>query len=876
MPKLNKNAILTTSVAIGVVIILIISVYFLFTIRMAGKNMTSIYDDRVLPLLQLKEVSDAYNNNLNAVHKTIYGMINPDSALTVLSFSSHQIASGWNDYLKTYLTPEEKQLIQHTLVLKLEVDVLFSRIATILNMSNRSSKDSLLQQIVAHELYQKTESLESYINKLVVLQTKESGILKSLTESIFVRITYLVFFVTGMCILVSWLIAYKHRLENLVIRQTRDLEKQNDALNTAYEELQTTNEELDVVNEELYTTNEELAAVNEQLLDSNQGLETLVNERTHDLEESEKQYRYIVDRSPVGIFQRTLDGNYTFFNQALVNIFECDTLKSFLERYGEISKRWYEPDKLLQFRNLLLENNEVNGFELQSQLIDGRFKWLSLSASFDSETSLLNGFVQDITQEKLKEISIRETEAKIRAIFDLSYGFIGLLTPEGNIVEANNTSLEFAGISYDDVIGKPFWETPWWNHSRDTQKQIINAVKLAAKGETVRFETTHPGKNGINIIVDFSIKPVKDEKGNIIWLIPEGRDITERKLSEIYLKESQIKLSSIINSTTDMIWAVEPVTFKIIMFNVALEKYYNEQGLNISVGMDPEHLLLPPYDEVWNEFYRRALREEHFEEEYKTVAMHQYLYLRFNLLINDGKVFGISVFAHNITGRKLAEEKLRLSESIMERQILNSVIETEERERMNFSQELHDGLGPLLSAAKMYVQLLGKPKTKLIRDDIMKDIEKLLEESSKTVREISFKLSPHILQNYGLPEALKAFAEKIKETSPIAYKIEYGEMKRFNDKMEIIVYRIICECITNTIKHAQADRIYIKMDLTSNSLAVDYHDNGKGFDVDNVSLTGIGLLNIKSRIKSLNGSMSIISLPEDGTTISFKINTNVT
>src|SRR5262249_2334022 len=96
-----------------------------------------------------------------------------------------------------------------------------------------------------------------------------------------------------------------------------------------------------------------------------------------------------------------------------------------------------------------------------------------------------------------------------------------------------------------DVIGSPFWETPWWTGSPESQQRLKEAIPRAAKGEFVRFEAEHfagdPGRS--KIIVDFSIKPVRDEAGEVIYLLPEGRDITEKKLAEEEIARKNRELS---------------------------------------------------------------------------------------------------------------------------------------------------------------------------------------------------------------------------------------------------------------------------------------------------------------------------------------------
>ncbi|MDD2301895.1 MAG: PAS domain S-box protein [Eubacteriales bacterium] len=137
--------------------------------------------------------------------------------------------------------------------------------------------------------------------------------------------------------------------------------------------------------------------------------------------------------------------------------------------------------------------------------------------------------VRDVTERRRSEMALRESEQKFRAIFDQTFQFIGLMTTDGVITEANRTALEFAGLSESDVLNKPFWETHWWTHSKELQGQLRLAVKKSAQGEFVRFEATHPAADGSLHHVDFSIKPVLNDAGEVVLLIAEGRDITDRK-----------------------------------------------------------------------------------------------------------------------------------------------------------------------------------------------------------------------------------------------------------------------------------------------------------------------------------------------------------
>ncbi|MGB5716011.1 MAG: PAS domain S-box protein [Gammaproteobacteria bacterium] len=139
---------------------------------------------------------------------------------------------------------------------------------------------------------------------------------------------------------------------------------------------------------------------------------------------------------------------------------------------------------------------------------------------------------RDISERLRAARELEESERRFRAIFNSTYQFIGLLKPDGTILEANQTALDFIGLTNADVVGKPFWETPWWTHSPQLQKRLRERLLEAAQGKQVRFEAEHVGKNGQRIDVDFSLKPVLNEQGEIVLLIPEGHDISERKHAE--------------------------------------------------------------------------------------------------------------------------------------------------------------------------------------------------------------------------------------------------------------------------------------------------------------------------------------------------------
>ena len=169
------------------------------------------------------------------------------------------------------------------------------------------------------------------------------------------------------------------------------------------------------------------------------------------------------------------------------------------------------------------------------------------TAELDATNKRLIG---EIDERKRTEEALRQSEQKFRSIFDQTFQMIGVLTIDGVVLQVNKTALQFAGTTEEAVIGKLFWETPWWTHSVELQQRVRAAVQEAAGGKLVRFEATHTMQNGQVRYIDFSLKPVTDIKGRVVRLIPEGRDITERKQAEEDLRHYKDQLEGTVQQRT--------------------------------------------------------------------------------------------------------------------------------------------------------------------------------------------------------------------------------------------------------------------------------------------------------------------------------------
>jgi signal transduction histidine kinase len=208
-------------------------------------------------------------------------------------------------------------------------------------------------------------------------------------------------------------------------------------------------------------------------------------------------------------------------------------------------------------------------------------------------------------------------------------------------------------------------------------------------------------------------------------------------------------------------------------------------------------------------------------------------------------------------------KKVEQEKRDMEKNLLNAIIQAEETERKRFAKDLHDGLGPILSTVKLSLSSLSRIEKEDQMKKILRNSDMAIDEAIKSIREISNNLSPHILNNFGLTKAIRNFINKINysETFQIKFVSNLSD-DRFESNTEVVLYRVLCELINNTIKHAEASLISISLEKTDGMILCCYKDNGKGYDINkltNNQLSGMGNSNMITRINSLNGRFDLTS-----------------
>jgi signal transduction histidine kinase len=210
-------------------------------------------------------------------------------------------------------------------------------------------------------------------------------------------------------------------------------------------------------------------------------------------------------------------------------------------------------------------------------------------------------------------------------------------------------------------------------------------------------------------------------------------------------------------------------------------------------------------------------------------------------------------------------DRLNRQRILMQKRILTAVLRTEEKSRSRFSRELHDGLGPLLSSAKMSLSALLKEERASMQTEIINNTTYVIDEAIRSLREISNNLSPQVLNDFGLARGIENFVARSipKRGTQIQFHTNLHD-ERFDADIEVILYRVICELINNSLKHAACTLIELNLLLRDEVLTLDYRDNGRGFDPTKRTNEGMGLSNIASRVHAVNGTCHITGTKGQG------------
>jgi len=331
----------------------------------------------------------------------------------------------------------------------------------------------------------------------------------------------------------------------------------------------------------------------------------------------------------------------------------------------------------------------------------------------------------------------------------------------------------------------------------------------------------------------------------------------ENKLLVAQLQERNNQFLTIFNHSTDGI---------VIFRNNGTIIQANPAFINIMhcQSNEPSTLRNSTNEEIAESFENQMLLA--FQNNLKTIDFQiekspKHIEVNFSLVEYNGMPAAIGIL-RDITERRLSNRKT-----------FNMVMNAEERERNRLASDLHDGIGPILSTVKMYIEWLSNKERSGDPDQILSLAHNSIDEAIVQVRNISHDLSPHVLEKFGLATGLQSHIDLLKHTTPTEFILNANLKRRLSKIAELTLYKALKECIANSVKHAQAKNVFIILTQNDHYTSVVYTDNGCGFDLENKLQTskGIGLYNIKNRIESLGGKVDILSASGMGTRIKMEV-----
>jgi PAS domain S-box-containing protein len=705
----------------------------------------------------------------------------------------------------------------------------------------------------------------------------------------------------------------------------------------------------------------------------------------------------ILQHIPIGVVIADSNGRIIFCNQALREMHGPEFHES---RNVSEYARWNphrpdgspcEPDRVPMAR--ALRGESVRGEAMLFPRPGGAWMHVSVNASplYGPKGEILFGLltVEDVSDLKEAERAMRKGEQHLRDVLDNMVAMIGVMTPDGALIEANRTALEAADLKPEDVLGKPFEECYWWAWSPEVQKRLREAILRAAGGDGSRYdETIRVGENAFRTI-DFMLSPMFDAEGRVSYLIPSATDITERKRAEEQLRTTLESIGDgfiacdeswrlvYVNSPAERLlgirreevigknhWEVFPLSLGTPLeeeyrraaageirdfenFYAPWNRWFHNRcfprdGGGISVyfqditdrkrmeealrkerelfqtifasipvmltvydpGLNMTHINHAVYDITgWtpadvrekgimalvypDPAYRTKIAEymqslrPGFKDIHMTCKNGEVRVTSWaNIRISDGRQVGIGV---DITERKAMEETLKQVLETLEQRVAEGtrlaearakqlqylaveLIEAEERERERISEILHDDLQQLLASARLQLQVAAKGSP---AQPALAPVERLLEESIDKSRRLSHELSPAVLHHSNLSEALAWLARQMGEQFGMDIRLSADETHPVADAtLKTFLFRAMQELLFNVHKHSGVKAAEVTVSGDDGNLRLTISDGGKGFDPailnPAASKTGLGLLSLRERARSIGGSFDMESGPHRG------------
>ncbi|GCF12076.1 hypothetical protein Harman_00110 [Haloarcula mannanilytica] len=271
-------------------------------------------------------------------------------------------------------------------------------------------------------------------------------------------------------------------------------------------------------------------------------------ERETEFEQTRERMQLALEQTDSVIFEIDCDSDTVIRHGAYREFFDLEPDETPTWR-GHLEQAVHPDDRARfhQFYRQLTNGDRESGeLEYRTNPDMGRVRWIRdsafIQADSHTDSQQIIGIARDVTEYKERKLELRQKERQYQAIFDDPNILVGLVDTDGTVVDINETAMEYVDATRADVIGKPFWESPWFDHSAALRGRVKTWIDRAASGEYVEFEADLRKSTGEQYTVEGVFRPVTNEEGEVVSVIVSDRDITERKQRERELEQYEAYL----------------------------------------------------------------------------------------------------------------------------------------------------------------------------------------------------------------------------------------------------------------------------------------------------------------------------------------------